>query len=1533
MGSKHAFEEYPKSVNSFIEQFGSEVKKLFLSDKSIKYNGVLVGEPYCSWPKALSEGLSYSAPLFILYETDKGENKRSVHVFNIPLFTPRKTFVVEGRERLELKMLKPTDVAKEIKKHVSPLSPSEKSRDLRYYVIKEFNFYEFFLKYILKSIRKMAGKELVSYLSNPEHFVGGLDSYLKIFERSVNLFPFLDSTNPLSEVEHFRKISFMRGTKTREGRDIHPTHYGRLCVVETPESVKIGMRLHLAHKAAIKDGRILAPLIKRASSKVIMVGPDEDGLIADSFAVLKNNVLARGGHDGSIVEASKIKYTDAFADQLFGYGALQVPFIQHNDPARALMGAKNLKQATPLKYPDVPIIRTGYEEQVAVLSGRVVKSERKGTVINVTESEIVVKNRDGKDQRYDLIKSIPSVMSKAAFSHIPKVKEGQEVDKDDILAEGYGIKNGTLALGANFLVAYMPYFGYNMDDGIVVSQSVCEKLTSLHIEEYEINKEPGDILVWLVAEGFKLKAQAKNKAHVTPIALLKRTTDRKAEEIAIFPREEMYGGIIRRIFIEPDKIRVWVKKELCLEVGDKLMGRHGNKGVVAKILPRGDMPAFNVKIKGKTLRKSVDIILNPHSVISRMNLGQIFETQLGWIAAEHPLENIRRKASLSGRPFAKIDMSKLHGWFKQSGLDKNGKIKLSLPWGITTANPVVVGYQYIVKLNHLALGKLSVRGSEGSVSFVTEMPLSGKKQGGGQRIGEMEIWALLAHEANKIVREMLGYKANASLLETGAVSLSESLKVLIYYLRGFGVSFDFLDGEDNIIEPEDFEKTNSNRVKKYRVSWADESKMMSWGKHLYVPKKNEFEKLKEYFERKSGETNIRNGAKNILNISDFDSSYKDEMGYIQLMETINLFGKEVKILPVIPVRCRPYAISKINALYKQIFLGNKKMEELVSLGKKDGAEYREKKQSLQKKVGDLLNELEKSVKGKQGVIRKAILGKRVNYSARAVIVPNPNIKADQADVPAEIMEKLQIKVGDKILLNRQPSLHIHNIQAVDALKSSHHAVAINPLVCGGFNADFDGDTIAVYKTEKKTPQNMNVSEQIILSANGKLNLSLSQDIAAGVFYASRSVMGRKKLEELIGDIDIYNQGDKKPVTKDVLNDMVYAYFLKRGDRAETVNLAENLARFGFEWATFSGMTFGLSDLKDLSVPRSKKRNVVRDSKSVENEIKTKLAEHAENPISVMVLSGSRGSLAQIRQMVGVKGGIDRIGGKKTTVGVDSCYFEGLSPTEYYLACYGARNSLGDKKLLTPQCGYLTRRLIFAASDTSISGEDCGTLRGVELELDKTLGRTICDDIPINGRVAWKRNLIVDEKVMAEFKANGVVKIKVRSPLTCESGKGICGKCYGWHLSGRAEPRNGFNVGIMAAEVIGERATQDAMRTYHIGTATGTVTLFDKVKAIFDNAVDPDNKQRTSDGIKNINDLMNLAHTLNNYYENKVDIKHYEVILRTLMIGGAYKGAKGVIGKRNILHQASFERTFEVLKGDADQSKTHPISSIFEKLFI
>lgn len=1481
------------SLEAQAENFISSLKELI---PGADFTYIL---PQLSWQHALQQGEGYGATICCR----TANMSEPAPLGSLPLMTPRKTLVIDGVERTFLTVLLPNA------KIDSTLSEFECTRDLAGFTAKQLDIYGYLANYCRHKVElqhrykaNLEGK-LQKLQEQPcdehddderkkikeklneldESFMnGGVNGFKKALNGKLCLqyIPALDICNPLSELEHLRKVVFLRGARTRKGRDIHPSQYGRLCVVHTPESEKIGLRLHLARYTKVIEGQICTPVkldvSGRLEEKYIPPLQDRKQRIADLWQASDNGSLViRGAEEISDdqtcytnsvkVDSSEVTASDCYPDQLLSFAALQIPFVHHNDPARAMMGAKNLKQATPLVSPETPVIRTGHEDEVARQSGRAVYARAAGRVSAVTPEAIMV-----GDQEYPLITCCFSRASRTAFGHTPLVRPGEEVAVGQILADSSALQGGSLALGVNALVAYMPYYGLNIDDALVVSESLAKRLTSIHVESVTFPLRKGDIFRgWLTKVGDRAQSGKK-------LAQVERGG---ASVIVSVPGTIPEATVVRHL-VSIDEVSIDLRLERPLRVGDKLMGRHGNKGVVSRILPDDEMPVFTANGN----KHVVQIIMNPHGVIARMNLGQLCETHFGWVANEHPDADVRKRAMEAGAPFVSNDLDTLSGWLEEAGLDRSGKARVRLHDGTETTQPVVVGYQYIVKLNHLAEKKLSIRWNDKkAVSPITGQPTAGRFAQRGQRIGEMEMWALLAHGADNVAREFLSVKSGAPEFDDQP-ALSLSIAALVFYLRGLKIDLVFYDKDKNEIEPEDFDKTPYSSIQSYEVSLADEYRVTEgWGYH-YDVSEGKAGRNKEAVRKKEP-------RKVIATKELYPSHGLPEMGYIKIHTEAQSYT-----VPVIPRVYRLREDDQLNLCYEKLLKAKSKYEK--ALNENNATDQEKYLQVIESQVTRINDTLLSRIKGKKGLIRKALLGRRINQSCRAVIVPDPDQAVDSIKVPASALTALELKDGDKALLNRQPTLHIHNMQAVTACPHDHDVISIHPLLCNGFNADFDGDTMALYHTGEKLPLWMDASRNIFSASNGQIGLSLSQDIVAGLAIASRDEKGRKELSEKFGAY--YSVAE--PLDKDKAAKIVADYFEETKDFEASLGLADELSKIGLKWATTGGVSFGLYDLNaianDLDLPRA------ATDGEIEAALKRLLRKQPESCISTMINSGARGDVKQLRQMVVRRGSVQRIIGENTTHPVDGCYLQGLSPTNYYIASFGARNSLGDKKLTTPQCGYLTRKLAFAGANLCISLDDCNTEFGIEIPIEQALGRILLDDYD-----GCKSGDVVTFLLMGKNRGNSVV---VRSPLTCKSEKGICAKCYGWHLSRRELPETGLHVGLLAAEVIGERATQDAMRTYHSGSQTGTITSFSRTKELFATPLE---------GLDKILAAVEELHT--ELYQGKLNRKHYEVILRALctdidlekpdMIKMLGLGSKDLLTTWTLLSNAAFESPDKILR--------------------
>ena len=677
-----------------------------------------------------------------------------------------------------------------------------------------------------------------------------IQASLKEFFGTSQLSQFMDQPNPIAGLTHRRRLSALGpGGLSRERagfevRDVHPSHYGRMCPIETPEGPNIGLIGTLATYGRVnKFGFIETPYWKvengvvKTNKAVYLTAAEEDNFtIAQANAPLKDDgtfqnkrVLSRqNGGEVAFVSDKEIDYMDVSPKQICSVTTALIPFLEHDDANRALMGSNMQRQAVPLVKTEAPYVGTGMEENVARDSGEALISNVSGTVEEVTGEEISVKEEGtNKKHRFEVLKFKRSNQA-TSWNQKPLVKVGTKVKPGDVLADGPSTQGGELALGKNLLVGYMPWDGYNFEDSIVISERLVKEdvLTSVHIAEHEIEARdtklgeeeitrdipnvaeevlmdldemgivrigaevsPGDYLVG--------KVTPKGETELTPEErLLRAIFGEKAREVRDtslrVPHGERGKVIDVQILKRDDgadlppgvnqKVRVYVAIQRKIQVGDKLSGRHGNKGVISKILPIEDMPYME---DGTPL----DIMLSPLGVPSRMNLGQILETHLGWAADQGWNEyKGQTKASSGAKPgtlistpvFDGADEDEIHEILRNVNpnrdgnlmVDENGKATLyDGRTGESFDSKITVGYTYILKLIHLVDEKIHAR-STGPYSMITQQPLGGKAQFGGQRFGEMEVWALEAYGASYALQELLTIKSDDTV---GRVKVYESI--------------------------------------------------------------------------------------------------------------------------------------------------------------------------------------------------------------------------------------------------------------------------------------------------------------------------------------------------------------------------------------------------------------------------------------------------------------------------------------------------------------------------------------------------------------------------------------------------------------------------------------------------------------------------------------------------------------------------------------------------------------------------------------
>ncbi len=686
-----------------------------------------------------------------------------------------------------------------------------------------------------------------------------LQAAIKEFFTTNQLSQFMGQQNLLAELEGLRTLSALGpGGLTRERagfevRDVHTSHYGRLCPIHTPEGPNIGLILRLSMYARVnRFGIIETPYAKVekgiVTGEIVYLNAHEEEHhsiahaaieVDDNGKIKPDMVEARLRGEPVVLPKKDIEYIDIATNQAFSVATSMIPFINHDDANRALMGSNMQKQATPCIIQEAPLVATGVEELAARDTNRMIVALDAGDVIEADARHVVVKNKEGKRNEYTLT-SFQKTNDFSAFYHRLAVTVGDKVKRGDVLANTSSTDNGQIALGQNALVAFMSWSGANYEDAIIISERLVKdsKFSTIHIDELEVavrdtklgpevttpdipnvsevklrnldeegiirvgaEVRPGDILVG--------KVTPKGETQLTPEErLLRSIFGEKAKDVKdtslrleagkrgriigvkIFSREQgdqLESGVIKRIHITIAQVR-------NVSVGDKLAGRHGNKGVISRILPEEDMPYTEDG-------RPIDVILTPLGVPSRMNLGQILELHLGMAA-----HTLGYQAIVP--PFAGASENEVKNELEAAGLPRDGKLMLrDGRTGEHFAQPISVGYMYILKLHHMVEDKIHMR-SIGPYSLITQQPLGGKAQVGGQRFGEMEVWALLGYGAAYTLREMLTIKSDDIVGRSAAFDAivrgerithphtPAAFNVLVNQLRGLGLDVDLRRNEE-----------------------------------------------------------------------------------------------------------------------------------------------------------------------------------------------------------------------------------------------------------------------------------------------------------------------------------------------------------------------------------------------------------------------------------------------------------------------------------------------------------------------------------------------------------------------------------------------------------------------------------------------------------------------------------------------------------------------------------------------------------------
>jgi len=685
---------------------------------------------------------------------------------------------------------------------------------------------------------------------------------IKEFFGSSQLSQFMDQVNPLAELTHKRRLNALgpgglsRDRAGFEVRDVHYTHYGRICPIETPEGPNIGLIVSLANYTRINRHGFLETPYRRVVNGVVTnqyryldANDEEKYFIAQASAEIDDEghfkdaeVPVRRSGDYSTKPPAEIRYMDVDPKQVLSVAASLIPFLEHDDANRALMGSNMQRQAVPLVFPETPRVGTGMEGKTAYDSGVLLKALRSGTVTYVSAEKIVIQpdssEIEGEVDLYE-IQKFQRTNQDTCFNQKPLVVVGQHVEEGQVIGDGPATQEGDLALGRNILVGFVPWHGYNYEDAVLVSERVVKDdiFTSIHIKEFttdiretklgpekltrDIPNTSEKMLEMLDEDGIARigtmvrpgsilvgKVTPKSESDTTPeFKLLNSIFGEKAKEVRDTSLKVPHGTEGTIIDVQrlkrsnndelppgvEETVKVLIATKRKLRQGDKMAGRHGNKGVVSRVLPEEDMPYME---DGTPL----DVCLNPLGVPSRMNIGQLMETQLGWAA-------VKLDEWYSTPVFASATIEQIQEKMREAGLPEDSKtILYDGQTGVPFVNPVFCGYIYYLKLHHLVDDKMHAR-STGPYSLVTQQPLGGKAQFGGQRLGEMEVWALEAYGAANTLQELLTIKSDdmngrVKIYESivkgepaTTAGMPEAFNVLVQEIRGLALDMSVYDSD------------------------------------------------------------------------------------------------------------------------------------------------------------------------------------------------------------------------------------------------------------------------------------------------------------------------------------------------------------------------------------------------------------------------------------------------------------------------------------------------------------------------------------------------------------------------------------------------------------------------------------------------------------------------------------------------------------------------------------------------------------------
>ncbi|CAJ0926629.1 21602_t:CDS:10 [Entrophospora sp. SA101] len=1309
------------------------------------------------------------------------------------------------------------------------------------------------------------------------------DNLLKDFFNTSALVQLQNQNNPLSEISYARKLSvlglggFSSANTTLAARNINSSYYGRYDLVETPEGQRVGLIHNLAMGTEINDyGQAITPYysVEKGiiSSQLVYLASEEESdkyiahcniRIDKKNRILDEVVAAR--YQGNLVQVptEKINYIDSSFYQLNSITSAIIPFFHHNDATRMLMATNMQRQAVTLLKSQEPLIASGVEASLNENSSLLIRAEEKGQVDYVDSCQIVIKET-GKDKKtYNLSQLAISNKNLLNFS-FPLVKKGEKVGKGQIIASGNYANNGELSLGYNLrhlIIRRNTKYG---EEKFVSSLPYAEKNQFPHLDKDGIVKvgsevKENDILVGKITPEPGLRQETEEELLL--LSILGEKAQRFVDSSLYLPTGEK-GTVydVKRKKLSRNKkelevVEIYISQARKIEVGDKLTTRFGNKGVVAKIVPEIDMPFDD---EGKT----IDIIFNPLGIPTRMNIGQLLETILAAAA-------FKLNSKFLIRPFDTPSLETIKEIIHEAEIKNFGAQKLfDGQTGLPFHQNIYTGYIYTVKLNHMVFDKIHARNT-GPYSLIYQQPL---KEAHGAAYNLMEMMSAKSDDIYK--RRLM---QNNLLFDKRQIELRNS--------------------QSGLFDPRVFVLIAEKNIQRWRMGHITlntpvtnillfKSLAANLSKLLEIPAK----KLEDiiYFR---AYTVADNGLTNLLKKKDIlekeiDLSLMNSIlqEIITDQENLKKVAKkykeeEKKIVKQAQELAADYLDFVEKYRHIKIKTGSEAFEELLkgidlvqelekakSDSKPDTKTNQEKIKRLQKSVDQLLqgsprvqNEtksLLQNLSGKEGILRRYSLGKRVDYSARSVIVPNPNLLLTQIGLPVQmalvlykpfiiqqiLKEKIvfTVKEADQLLIkkdpiifslldkiianhpvlaNRAPSLHRLSIQGFYPRLTLGKAIELHPLITSALNADFDGDQIAIYlpltkSTCKEVKESVLSSHNLVDPKNGHLIDMPSQDMILGIYYLTQEKKETtpKFYDEIgtsfpyyLNNLEIYNQTEEE--YKEATVEINEVEKIKITPHEEMVKFLDNLKEISFRYATYSGISISPFELGEVVVKRKELARAEQKIKEIDNYYSQGFYTKKSNTSIYHIWdSGARASSENLTQIFAMRGNTTNYLGEIIETPIISSLWEGLTPFEFFTSVYGAVKGMVDIALKTAEAGYLTRRLVESTQGIIVNSPDCGTNSGVLVEEN-------------------------DSNVL-------VTKIYGLS--------GVCQKCYGLDLSKPSEQiAMGTAVGIIAAQSLGEPGTQLTMRTFHAGGIAGDEDIIQglpKVKQIFDN-IKPEKKEK------------------------------------------------------------------------------------------